>query len=226
MNILGVESSSVSAGAAVLKNGVLAAEIFTNNGLTHSQTLMPMISEAIAMAGLDISDIDLFAVSQGPGSYTGLRIGIGLVKGLAYGAGKKALGISSLRALAQNIPFASGLIAPIMDARAGQVYAAIYRQSPGEFETLMQPAALSLADLAAKLRGERAFFVGDGVAPYKERLTELLGEGAAFATQNLCMARAGAVAVLAQGGEGISPFELSPVYLRRPQAEREREAGD
>lgn len=222
MNILAIDTSALTATAAVLADDTLLGEISTTTKLTHSQTIMPMINELLKNVSLDISDIDLFACSQGPGSFTGLRIGIGTVKGLAYGLGKKVVGISTLEALAHNIVFTDCVISPIMDARRGQVYNALYKYNNGKLECIEAPRALSVEELCNEL-AERTIFVGDGVKVHREKISVLLGDKALFAPPQHCLQRAGSVAYAALNNEVLDAAELTAVYLRKPQAERERE---
>ena len=222
MNILAIDTSALTATAAILSGDSLLGEISTTTKLTHSQTIMPMIDELLKKVNLDISDIDLFACSEGPGSFTGLRIGIGTIKGLAYGLGKDAVGVSTLEALAHNIAFTPFLISPIMDARRGQVYNALYRCHSGKLECIKEPRALAIEELCGELT-EKTIFVGDGVKVHREKITELMGENALFAPPQHQLQRAGSVAYAALDKKPISASELTAVYLRKPQAERERE---
>ncbi|MBR5218970.1 MAG: tRNA (adenosine(37)-N6)-threonylcarbamoyltransferase complex dimerization subunit type 1 TsaB [Clostridia bacterium] len=222
MNILAIDTSALTATAAILSDDTLLGEISTTTKLTHSQTIMPMIDELLKKVSLDISDIDLFACSQGPGSFTGLRIGIGTIKGLAYGLGKPVVGVSTLEALAHNISYTDFTIAPIMDARRGQVYNALYHYNRGRLDCFCEPRALSLEELCGEL-AEKTIFVGDGVKVHREKITELLGEKALFAPPQHQLQRAGSVAYAALGKMPIDAAELTAVYLRKPQAERERE---
>ena len=221
MIILGVECSAQSAGAAVVKDSKLLSECFVNCGLTHSETLLPMIDSALSMAGVDICDVDLIAVSDGPGSFTGLRIGVGTVKGLAIGADIKVLGVSPLEALCYNVPNADGIIAAIMDARREQVYCALYKWEDGVLKEIKSADAMPLSDLLEEAC-EGATFVGDGAAVFKDKIKEKMGDKAKFPTDNLIYQRASSIAMAAVGKEGINEKELQPVYLRKPQAERER----
>lgn len=220
MNILAIESSAVAASAAVMADGVLKAEEFSQNGLTHSVTLLPMAENALKKAGLKISDIDLFAVTEGPGSFSGLRIGVTVAKTLAYGCGKNVCGVSTLRALAGNLPFADKIICPIMDARRSQVYNAMYKWEDGELREIKAPRAISAEELASEIN-EPVIFVGDGVKPFREFFSERLGELAFFAPPNLCAAKASTLCTLVQNEAGVNPDELNPCYLRLSQAERE-----
>ncbi len=222
MNILAVDSSALTATAAVMADGQIKSEMSFTTSLTHSETVMPMIDEVLKKANLAINDIDLFACSEGPGSFTGLRIGIGTVKGLAYGLDKKVCGISTLEALAHNISYTDFLIAPIMDARRSQVYNALYKYENGVLITVTEPRALDVEELCNEIK-ERVIFVGDGVKVYKDKIAELLGDKAFFAAPQHCLQRAASVAFAALDRIPVSPEELSVVYLRKPQAERERE---
>lgn len=222
MKILVLDTSALTATAAVLDGDTIVCEESTTTKLTHSQTIMPMVDDLLSKASLDISDIDLFACSVGPGSFTGLRIGIGTIKGLAYGCGKKVCAVSTLEALAHNIPFSDFLIAPIMDARREQVYNALYRWENGRLITIEEPRAISIEELCNSLN-EKTVFVGDGVKVYKEKIGVLLGDKALFAPPSHRLQRASCVAMAALSKEATDPAELSAVYLRKPQAERERE---
>ena len=222
MNILAIDTSALTATAAILCGETLVGEISTTTSLTHSQTIMPMIDELLKKVSLSIRDIDLFACSEGPGSFTGLRIGIGTVKGLAYGLGKPVCGVSTLEALAHNIAFTDCIISPIMDARRGQVYNALYRWSDGVLQCIEEPRAIEVAELCHSLDG-KTIFVGDGVKVHKEKIKELMGGNALFAPPQHCLQRAGSVAAAALNKEHTDAASLTAVYLRKPQAERERE---
>lgn len=222
MKILAIDTSALTATAAILSEDMLIGEISTTTKLTHSQTIMPMIDELLKKVSLDITDIDLFACSEGPGSFTGLRIGIGTIKGLAYGLQKPVVGVSTLEALAHNIDITDLVICPIMDARRGQVYNGLYRYNDGRLTCIEEPRALSIEELCGELT-ERTLFVGDGVNVHKEKIKEFLGDNAVFASPQNLLQRAGSVAFAALGKEAVSSEDLTAVYLRKPQAERERE---
>ena len=222
MNILAIDTSALTATAAILSYDTLLGEISTTTKLTHSQTIMPMIDELLKKVNLDISDIDLFACSEGPGSFTGLRIGIGTIKGLAYGLGKPVVGVSTLAALAHNIANTDLVISPIMDARRGQVYNALYKWNGVGLECIKEPRALAIEELCGELT-EKTIFVGDGVKAHKDKISELLGEKAIFAPPQHQLQRAGSVAYATLGKVPCDAAELTAIYLRKPQAERERE---
>ncbi len=225
MRILAIEASAVAASAAVTDNGVLLAEEITQTALTHSVTLLPMVDSVMKKSSLSLSDIDVVAVTEGPGSFSGLRIGVTTAKTVAYAAGKKTVGVSTLLALAAALPFADKIICPIMDARRDQVYNAMYRPENGDFKTVREPRAVSAGELAEDIKsiGEDVIFIGDGVPRFKEYFINALGKAAYFAPAHLCAARASNVAFIAERekDKAKDPNDLNPVYLRLSQAERE-----
>ncbi|MDD6041270.1 MAG: tRNA (adenosine(37)-N6)-threonylcarbamoyltransferase complex dimerization subunit type 1 TsaB [Clostridia bacterium] len=227
MNLLAVDTSGPVAGVSVLRDGEIAYEGAAVNRLTHSVNLMPMIEEALGRAGLDISDIDYYAAVTGPGSFTGVRIGVSAVKGMAHGAHRPCIGVDALEALAAGVCMTDALLCPIQDARAGQVYGAAFL--PG------MPPVRRLEDMAQKLDvfvekalevadGRRLCFLGDGVKTYRRAIEELLGDRAVFAPAHMSYLRPAAVAALADlhRDRAVDYLTLMPVYLRAPQAERER----
>ena len=170
MRILGIESSSLVASAAIYEDGITMAEYTVDFKMTHSQTLLPMIDEMVKLVGIDLNTIDAIAVSGGPGSFTGLRIGSATAKGLGLALNKPLIHVPTLDATAYNLFGASGLICPIMDARRNQVYTGIYRFEK-KFETVMDQDAMDMGELIEKLNamGERVIFLGDGVPVYEYR---------------------------------------------------------
>lgn len=225
MRILAVDTSSAVASAALVEDDKLICECSLNNGLTHSQTILPIIDDVFKRSKLTPSDIDIFAAANGPGSFTGLRIGVTTVKGLAHAAGKGVVGVNTLEALAYNLTFCPYIISPIMDARREQVYNAFYKFENGEIKELVTPRAIALADVLCELKeyNEKVVFLGDGVPVFKEKIKEVLGDAALFAPQTANAQRASAVAEAAKGKPCINYAELVPVYLRKSQAEREAE---
>ncbi len=228
MNILAIDTSGPVAGVSVVSNGAVAYEGAAVNRMTHSVNLMPMVEEALSRAGLQIGDIDLYACVTGPGSFTGVRIGVSAVKGMAHGAGKPCVGIDALEALASGVCVSDALICPIQDARAGQVYGAAFsggfppvRELPDMAEKLERFIELALE----KANGRKLIFVGDGVKPHKEAITAILGGMAVFAPAHMCFLRSSAVAALADAysDRAADYLTLMPMYLRAPQAERLRE---
>ena len=229
MKILAVDSSASVASAAIAEGDKLICEFTLNHKKNHSEKLMPMIDELFQSAQLMPGDIDLFAVANGPGSFTGLRIGVATVKGLAHALQKPTVGISTLLAMAYNLPFCEYMLSPIMDARRAQVYNGVYQWQKGTVKEIIQPRAVSIAECIGELRknGEPVVFLGDGVPVHKDFIREQLGDQAIFAPQNCNMQRAASVALAAaeiyKTGNYQNYYELAPMYLRKPQAERELE---
>lgn len=228
MNILAVDTSANVASVALLCGGKLKGEGMLNNKKTHSEKLMPMIDTILKDSDTDITDIDLFAVANGPGSFTGLRIGVSTVKGLAHAVNKPIVGISTLEGLAFNLFDTDGLISPIMDARRSQVYNAAYRWENGVFKEVIPPRAIALEDCINDFKNEKkVYFLGDGVAVHKDKISEQMGERAVFVPANSINQRASSLAVLAEKkaveGKTDDYISLMPFYLRKPQAEREYE---
>lgn len=227
MNLLCIDTSGPVCGAAVIRDGVVAYEASAVNKLTHSVNLMPMVEEALLRSGLTVPEVDVYAAVTGPGSFTGVRIGVSTVKGLAHGAGKPCVGVDALEALAASICAADRLICPLQDARAGQVYAAAFR--PGLPPVRMLPDMAEkldvFLDMALEMAGDRPLlFTGDGVKPNRAAIEARLGERAVFPPAQHSFLRPAAAAMLAweKREQALDYLTLMPVYLRAPQAERER----
>lgn len=228
VNILAIDTSGPVAGCAVSVDGRVVYQVTMSLGLTHSETIMPAVERALDTAGLRCGDIDVFAAVAGPGSFTGVRLGVCAVKGLAHAVNKPCSRVHSLEALAMNFSGFDGLCCPILDARRGQVYCAAYDMKQGLPTEVAAPDALALEDFLDRLpEGVRLAFVGDGVPVYRERIVERLGDRAFIAPEHLRNLRADAACVLAEARTDawMAPHRLTPVYLRAPQAERERKAG-
>jgi len=227
MKILAVDTSANTATVCVVEDDKLLAEEIVNHKKTHSQTLMPMIDNVLKNCGVDISDIDVFAVANGPGSFTGLRIGVSAIKGMAHALDKPVIEISTLEAMAYNIYMCEEIICPIMDARRAQVYNGVYTWENGVFTELTPPRALSIEECVEDVKkyNKKVIFLGDGVPVHREYIEKELSEQAIFAPASANAQRASSLASIAlnrQDGKK-SCYEVSPVYLRKPQAERERE---
>ena len=225
MLILAFESSARPASAALVRDGRLLAQSLQCSALTHSRTLLPMAEDLLKNTGVKLEELDAIAVAHGPGSFTGIRIGVSTVKGLCWGAEKPCVGVSTLEAMAWHGLAAGGVICPVMDARRAQVYNALFRIEDGRPVRLCPDRAISLEDLAEELHalGESVFLVGDGA----ELTKAFLGAQALpcrVAPDDLVWQDAWGVAMAAQGKPLISGAELLPVYLRLSQAERERQA--
>lgn len=226
MKVLSVDTSSLVATCAVVDEEKVLGEYTLNQDMTHSERLIPMIKVVMDSLGLEPKDIDLFAAASGPGSFTGLRIGLATIKGLAHVADKPVLGISTLEALAFNIPWGEVVI-PIMDARRDRVFTGIYSWGNGKLEDILKPTILEIDELLDFIDDnyEDVMFNGDGTNVFKERIVNRLGEKALFAPISLNMARASSVGELAllkwNEGKRENYFELVPDYLRESQAQRE-----
>ncbi len=224
MLILAFESSAKSASVALVRDGKLLAQSTQVSALTHSRTLLPMCEDMLKNTDLKLSEVDVIAVAQGPGSFTGIRIGVSTVKGLCWGAEKPCVGVSTLEAMAWHGLAAGGLICPVMDARRAQVYNALFRIEDGRPVRLCPDRAISLGELSGELRaqGESVFLVGDGALLTKAYL-DAQGLPCRLAPDDLVWQDAWGVAMAAQGKTPVSGAELLPVYLRLSQAERERQ---
>ena len=224
MLILAFESTAKAASAALVRDGKLISQFSQCSGLTHSRTLLPMGEDMLKNAELTLGDVDLIAVAHGPGSFTGVRIGVSMVKGLAWAADKPCVGVSTLEAMAWHGLAAGGLICPVMDARRSQVYNALFRMEDGRPVRLTEDRPIALTELAEELRAykERVFLVGDG-AELSFRTLSALGLPCGLAPENLRMQSAWGVAMAAMDKEPGSADSLLPVYLRLSQAERERQ---
>ena len=223
VTILGIDSSAVSVGAAVCDDDRVIVSGFINNKITHSQTLMPLVETLLADAKLTLGDIDVFAVSAGPGSFTGLRIGVSAVKGLAYALGKPCRAVSTLHALAYNVPLFDGIVCSAMDARCSQVYNALFRIKDGTVTRLCDDRALKTDELREELRekyaDERIILVGDGA---KLCYDSFGGGSITLAPASIRLQNGIGVCLAAKEYPDISPAALMPSYLRLAQAERER----
>lgn len=223
MLIMAFESSAKAASVALLRDGRLVSQYSQCSGLTHSRTLLPMAEDMLKNAEMSLKDVDCFAVAHGPGSFTGIRIGVSTVKGLAWAADKPCVGVSTLEAIAWHGLSAGGYVCPVMDARRSQVYNALFKIENGRPERLCEDRPIGLAELSAELRGLNApvLLIGDGAAITAAWLDR---EGIAYtvAPENLLWQSAWGVAMAASEKEPRSCDELLPVYLRLSQAERER----
>lgn len=231
MKILAIDTSGQIAAVAVCENGVLLGEYTLNHGLTHSQRLLPMVDELLKSLNMTTKDVDAFACSTGPGSFTGLRIGIATAKGFAFTENKPCIAVSGLEAMAYNHLYTDYIICPLMDARAGQVYNAVYKRFRGGLKTLAEPRAVEIVKVIDELKGykEKVLFLGDGVKPNLEIIKEL-GSRAVISAFNNNMQRAASVALAAEikakKGKTLTGQELGAEYLRKSQAEREAEKSE
>ena len=224
MLILAFESSAKPASAALVKDGQLLSQYMQCSALTHSRTLLPMAEDMLKNAELRLSDVDLIAVAHGPGSFTGIRIGVATVKGLAWAAEKPCVGVSTLEAMAWHGLAAGGYICPVMDARRSQVYNALFKIENGRPVRMTEDRPIALDELSKEVTALNApvFLVGDGAALCFEYFTAH-GVPCVMAPDNLRWQDAWGVAMAAAGKTPGNADELLPVYLRLSQAERERQ---
>ena len=227
MIVLSIDSSSKVATVALLNDDTLLGEYVINDKREHSVLLMPMIENLLKDCELTINDIDGFVVSKGPGSFTGLRIGMATVKGLSFGANKPYISLSSLDGLAYSLSYFNGIICPIMDALRENVYTALYKHEDGEFKNIMEPTPMELPDLLEMLKekNEEVIFTGDGLLKHKEYI-KVNFPNAKFASNHVSLTRASSIGELGLNllKQGIKDDPNSaPVYLKKPQAERELE---
>ncbi len=224
MKILALDTSAAVATVALCEDSMLLAEYTVNNGNTHSETLLPMIENVLANFKLCTKDIDLFAASAGPGSFTGVRIGVATLKGLAFGMNIPCVEVSTLEALAENAVALGGLICPVMNARRSQVYTALFQSDGKALTRILEDSAMSIAELDGYLSafGEAVVFVGDG---YKITLAALQKTTAKPIPDRLRHQSAYSVASVAYRkfliGESVSDKQFKVNYLRPSQAERE-----
>lgn len=227
MKILAIDTSGPVCGVAILSGGAIVYEAATVNRMTHSVNLLPMIDAALQATGLTIAEMDRLACVTGPGSFTGVRIGVSTLKGLAHGAsrdgddGKPCVAVDALEAMAAGAGEFSGVICPIQDARAGQVYGAAFSHGDVRPERLMPDTPMKLEEYVELIQtfGDRFLFVGDGMPVHRAKLEKLLGDAAVFAKAQLAYLRPASVAHLASlEAETMDYRTLMPMYLRAPNA--------
>ena len=228
MIYLAFDSTAKAASCAVLSDDRTLASYTIDNGLTQSELLLPMAEDILRSLELSFDDVSVYAASVGPGSFTGVRIGVALVKGLAFGKGKPCVSVSTIEALAENLSGLDGIIAPCMDARRGQVYTAIFRSTGEGIERLTPDMAIPISELYTMLNAypcDKIYIVGDGYDTARGELCRL-GLCPEVTPEALRLESAASVARVARrihlSGGATTDSEISPTYLRVPQAERER----
>ena len=223
MRILAVETATPLGSVSLVDEEVVILERESGAATTHSTWLLPAIGELLREAGLSPGEVDGFAVSAGPGSFTGLRIGLSTVKGLSLATGKPVVAVPTLDAMAEPVPPCPHLICPLLDARKEEVYVALYRHIPGGSLRRQGDCLVMPPRMLARMISENVFFLGNGVDHYRELLVELFGEKAFFASSNLRYPKATTVGqlglrLLAQGRtEDVDGLE--PLYVRLSEAE-------
>lgn len=224
MMLLLIDTSGPVAGVALMEDGKVRYEAMCVNAFTHSQSILPMVEEAYLHTGLSLDDTDYFACVTGPGSFTGVRIGVSTVKGLAQVKNRPCIAVDALESMAKGVQYFDGIICPIQDARAGQVYGAAFMGNT--MERLLHDEPLILEEYLEKVAAfeKKMIFLGDGMPVQREKIEETLGDKAVFAPAHLAYLRPAAAAELAWGKqkEAVSYLELQPLYLRAPSAERQK----
>jgi tRNA threonylcarbamoyladenosine biosynthesis protein TsaB len=226
MLTLAIETSTKTAGIALLGDTEIIAEIFLNTGVHHSVVLLPAIENIFKVTQTKAEQVDLFACASGPGSFTGIRIGISTIKGLALATGKPVVGVSTLEALAFNVIGSSSVVCPMLDAKKKQIYAALYRAGRGDaFEKIVGERVADVEEFL-KCVEEETIFLGDGALKYSKVIKNILPGKAYFASGFQNHIRASAVALIGKRkyheGDAVNPFTLTPAYLRASEAELAR----
>lgn len=227
MKLVAIESSGLVASVALLVDETIVAEYTIEHKKTHSQFLLPMLVQMMQTAETEPDELDAIAVASGPGSFTGLRIGVATAKGLGLALEKPIIPVSTLAAMAYQCIGMQGLICPILDARRNQVYAAAYHAINQQFHEVLPDQAIEIAEFLQQLEKlqQPAFFLGDGATIYRRQIEERKGISSVFALPHTAKQRAASVATLAaqyyKEGKMTTAAEQQPVYLRLSQAERE-----
>jgi tRNA threonylcarbamoyladenosine biosynthesis protein TsaB len=247
MKILAIETSTMLGGIAIVDDlSGMIAEVRLNVKSTHSERLMTEIDHALKQAGLKVSEIDVFAVSIGPGSFTGLRIGLSTVKGISYVSGKPVVTVPTLEALAWNFPYCRYPVCTMLDARKKEVYSALFKWENEDFIRVIDDVSIRVDRLLGRInenspllppigkRGKKRFsdekivFTGEGSLIYRDKITEVMGDRAIFATADKMVPSPANVAIIginkARKGEFSEPVSLVPFYLRKSEAEIKRDA--
>ena len=221
LKILAIDTSGPVCGVAVMKDGAIVCEASAINKMTHSVNLLPMIDMAMQSAGLTIAELDRIAVVSGPGSFTGVRIGVSTVKGLAHAHNTPCVAVDALECMAAGVGAFDGVICPIQDARAGQVYGAAFKAGDVRPERVMDDIPLKLEEYVERIKtlGERFLFLVDGMPVHRAKLKALLGDAAVFAKPQMAFLRPACAAYLASlAEETVDYLALEPLYLRAPNA--------
>ncbi len=224
MITLGIDTTAVAASVALTKDGKLLSEFYANIGLQHSRTLMPMVESLLSCCGVSVKDIDRLGIAAGPGSFTGVRIGVAAVKGLSIVDDIPCVGVSTLEALAHNLPVTEGILCPVMDARCQQVYNALFCYREGKLIRLTEDRAIAIEELMAELAAmnQPVTWLGDGATLCFHALQDTAGH--ILAPETVRYQHASSVALLAENAtETVSAEQLAVSYLRPPQAVRARE---
>jgi tRNA threonylcarbamoyladenosine biosynthesis protein TsaB len=221
MKILAIDTSNVVMGVALVEDDIVKGEIVTNIKKDHSTRVMPAIQSLLKDCGVSPRELELIVVARGPGSYTGVRIGVTIAKTLAWALKIPIVGVSSLEVLAANGRYFSGVIAPFFDARRGQIYTGLYRYNGVQLECIESDRIVLADEWAHKLqeRQEKVLFIGADIALYKETFQQRLGDFAEFAPSSLQLPRPGELALLGKNKEKENIHTFVPNYVRLAEAE-------
>ncbi len=228
MLVFGIDTCCMAATAALMNDDIMVAQTVVNQNKTHSQIMMPQIEQMFKAAEVDPMMVDAYAAAVGPGSFTGVRIGVATAKAMAQGAGKPCVAVSTLEALAYSSKYFDGVISPILDARRDQVYNALFSGGRDGLERLCPDRALSLEELLQEIKkmDKKALFMGDATLVFRDRIEAALGDKAVFAPKVVNLNLAGAVAEIGieklKVGDKVEYGKLVPEYVRLSQAEREK----
>ncbi|HMK55329.1 MAG TPA: tRNA (adenosine(37)-N6)-threonylcarbamoyltransferase complex dimerization subunit type 1 TsaB [Dissulfurispiraceae bacterium] len=222
MKILAIETATMLGGLAIMDDQTLLAESRINVRVTHSERLMKELDHALTSAGLSLEDIDVFGISAGPGSFTGLRVGYSTIKGLVYSTGKRFVAVPTLEAFAWNVPFAGCLVCPLLDARRKEVYGALFRWTGDGFARVIAEQAIRIGDLLSGINAP-TIFLGEGAVLNQDVIRRTLGDRALFgAPQHMVPSPANVAALCvkkAMAGDYMDAMTAAPAYLRRSEAE-------
>jgi len=225
--VLAVDTSAKPVSCALIKDGRIIGCFYSHSGLTHSQTLMPMVENLLSVSGITVDHLDAVAVNAGPGSFTGVRIGVSAVKGIAFTHNLPCVSVSTLESMAENVPFTDDVVVcGTMDARCSQVYTALFEKREGVLSRLTEDTAVTIDELCEQLKSlnKTVVLIGDGSDIVFNCLHDSVPK-LVLAPPTVRYQTAAATAVIAErkfiSGETVSAAELLPIYLRLPQAERE-----
>lgn len=223
MKILALETATIAGSIAIVDDGYgLVSEVRVNLKIAHAERLMPSIQWILNASRVAVDEIDAFAISIGPGSFTGLRIGLSTAKGLSYAAKKPIVPVPTLDAFARTLPYCTYMVCPMFDARKSQVYAALYTWEKNACRKVMAERAVDLHTLLTDIH-EPVVFLGDGAKLYRQQILDALGDRAVFAPESRMSPSASSVAEIAlekmKQGESADPVRLTPLYIRKSGAE-------
>jgi tRNA threonylcarbamoyladenosine biosynthesis protein TsaB len=222
MKLLAIETSTMVGGVAIMEDDTLIAESRINVKVTHSERIMGAIDHILIQSGMKIDDVDVFAIAIGPGSFTGLRVGLSTVKGLVYATGKRLVSVPTLEAFAWNMPFSKYQVCPLLDARKKEVYAGIFRWDGNGFARVMNEQTIKI-DKLLSLINEPTIFLGEGSIIYKDSIKAWLNDSAIFGNPQDMVPSPANVAYIgmikAKKGEFEDPIKLVPLYIRKSEAE-------